>query len=89
MDSGVCAAIKYAVVREDPAQDDYLAGLLRRVDRTKVISGIGERPAVVHMRDWGLPGFTTGCGCVAPRPQPSAVPGLPRPRLLPCRRDRA
>jgi dihydrodipicolinate synthase/N-acetylneuraminate lyase len=66
IDSGVCGAIKYAVVRQDPAQDDYLAGLLRRVDRTKVISGIGERPAIVHMRDWGLPGFTTGSGCVAP-----------------------
>ncbi len=31
-----------------------------------VISGIGERPAIVHMREWGLPGFTTGSGCVAP-----------------------
>jgi dihydrodipicolinate synthase/N-acetylneuraminate lyase len=66
IDSGVCAAIKYAVIRQDPAKDDYLAGLLRRVDRAKVISGIGERPAIVHMRDWGLPGFTTGSGCVAP-----------------------
>jgi len=67
IDSGVCAAIKYAVVRPDPAHDEYLAGLLRRVDRNKVISGIGERPAIVHMRDWGLPGFTTGSGCVAPQ----------------------
>ena len=66
IDSGVCVAVKYAVVRTDPAQDDYLASLLRRVDRAKVISGIGERPAVVHMRDWGLPGFTTGSGCIAP-----------------------
>ena len=66
IDSGVCAAVKYAVIRQDPAKDDYLAGLLRRVDRAKVISGIGERPAIVHMRDWGLPGFTTGSGCVAP-----------------------
>jgi len=32
-----------------------------------VISGIGERPAVIHMRDWKLPGFTTGSGCIAPR----------------------
>src|SRR5262249_11573404 len=38
-----------------------------RVDRARVISGIGERPAVVHMRDWKLPGFTTGSGCIAPR----------------------
>jgi dihydrodipicolinate synthase/N-acetylneuraminate lyase len=32
-----------------------------------VISGIGERPAIAHMRDFGLPGFTTGSGCLAPR----------------------
>ncbi len=63
---GVCVAIKYAVVRKDPSKDDYLDGLLRRVDRKYVISGIGERPAIVHMRDFALPGFTTGSGCVAP-----------------------
>jgi len=66
VESGVCYAIKYAVVRKDPAQDDYLAGLLARVDRRHVVSGIGERPAVVHMMDWRLPGFTTGSGCIAP-----------------------
>ena len=66
VESGVCCAIKYAVVRKDPAQDDYLAGLLARVDRRRVVSGIGERPAVVHMLDWHLPGFTTGSGCIAP-----------------------
>lgn len=63
---GLCVGIKYAVVRQNPAEDRYLDGLLTRVDRTRVISGIGERPAIVHMRDWKLPGFTTGSGCVAP-----------------------
>jgi dihydrodipicolinate synthase/N-acetylneuraminate lyase len=63
---GTCVAIKYAVVRQNPAEDAYLAGLLKRVPREVVISGIGERPAIVHMRDWSLPGFTTGSGCVAP-----------------------
>jgi dihydrodipicolinate synthase/N-acetylneuraminate lyase len=63
---GICVAIKYAVVRDNPAEDTYLANLLRRVPREAVISGIGERPAIVHMRDWQLPGFTTGSGCVAP-----------------------
>jgi dihydrodipicolinate synthase/N-acetylneuraminate lyase len=66
VDAGICVAIKYAVIRHDPAQDAYLAGLLKRVDKSKVISGIGERPAIVHLRDWGLPGFTTGSGCIAP-----------------------
>lgn len=64
--SGVCCGIKYAIVRKDPAQDEYLKGLLDRVDRGWVVSGIGERPAIVHMMDWHLPGFTTGSGCVAP-----------------------
>lgn len=63
---GVCVGIKYAVVRANPAEDAYLAGLLARVDRSRVASGIGERPAVVHLRDWKLAGFTTGSGCVAP-----------------------
>jgi dihydrodipicolinate synthase/N-acetylneuraminate lyase len=67
VDDGICAAIKYAVVREDPSRDSYLEALLARVDCKYVISGIGERPAVIHVRDWNLPGFTTGSGCVAPR----------------------
>jgi 4-hydroxy-tetrahydrodipicolinate synthase len=67
VDARVCVAIKYAVVRKDPAQDPYLEGLLKRVDRRLVVSGIGERPAIVHMGEFGLPGFTTGSGCLAPR----------------------
>src|SRR6185369_756937 len=67
VDDGICAGIKYAVVRRDPTQDEYLKDLLSRVDRKLVISGIGERPAVAHLRDWKLPGFTTGSGCIAPR----------------------
>ena len=67
VDSGVCAFIKYAVVRSDPRRDAYLEGLLKRVERQKVVSGMGERPAIVHMRDFRLPGFTTGSGCIAPR----------------------
>jgi dihydrodipicolinate synthase/N-acetylneuraminate lyase len=64
---GVCVAVKYAVVRPDPALDPYLEGLLRRVDRRRVVSGIGERPAVAHVQRFGLAGFTTGSGCLAPR----------------------
>ena len=66
VDERVCVAIKYAVVRTDPRHDPYLESLLKRVDRRLVISGMGERPAVVHMKDLGLPGFTTGSGCLAP-----------------------
>lgn len=67
MNDGVGVAIKYAIVRDDPSRDGYLNGLLRRVDRARVISGMGERPAIVHLRDFGLAGLTTGSGCIAPR----------------------
>ncbi len=65
VDEGVCSGIKYAVVRDDPRVDPYLEALLRRVDRSKVFSGIGERPAVTHLFQWKLTGFTTGSGCLA------------------------
>jgi dihydrodipicolinate synthase/N-acetylneuraminate lyase len=67
VNDGVAVAIKYAIVRDDPSKDSYLEGLLRRVDRARVISGMGERPAIVHLRDFGLTGLTTGSGCIAPR----------------------
>lgn len=66
VDDGLICAAKYAVVREDPGRDDYLGRLLERIDRRHVLSGIGERPAVAHMRTFDLPGFTSGSVCVAP-----------------------
>ena len=65
--AGLISAIKYATVRPDPAHDPYLRELVGLVDPEIIISGIGEQPAIVHMRDFGLGGFTTGCGCVAPK----------------------
>jgi len=67
IDDGIAVAIKYAVVLNDPRGDRYLEGLLSRVDRRLVVSGIGERPAIVHSRDYQLGGMTTGSGCIAPR----------------------
>lgn len=67
VDDGIAVAIKYAVVLDDPSGDRYLEGLLRRVDRQRVVSGMGERPAIVHLRDYRLGGLTTGSGCIAPR----------------------
>lgn len=63
---GVCVGIKYAVVRKDPTVDAYLTALLERVDRKFVVSGIGERPAIVHWNQFQLAGFTSGSVCVAP-----------------------
>ncbi len=66
-DSKLISGIKYATVRPDPAKDDYLRELVERVDRQIIISGIGEQPAIVHLKDFGLGGFTSGCVCVNPR----------------------
>ncbi len=63
---GLVSAIKYAVVRKDTADDPYLRKLVSLVDTGKIISGIGEQPAIIHVRDFGLGGFTSGCVCVAP-----------------------
>lgn len=63
---GLVSAIKYAVVRDDPGTDSYLSELVELVDPKRIISGIGEQPAVIHMRKFGLGGFTSGCVCVAP-----------------------
>lgn len=64
---GRIAAVKYAVVLDKPEEDEFLTRLLSTIDRQLVISGIGERPAIVHMRKFGLPGFTSGSVCVGPR----------------------
>ncbi|TAM74402.1 dihydrodipicolinate synthase family protein [bacterium] len=64
---GLLCGIKYAIVRGDPRSDAYLDRLVELVGADHVISGIGERPAIDHMRYFGLKGFTSGSVCVAPR----------------------
>jgi dihydrodipicolinate synthase/N-acetylneuraminate lyase len=61
------AAYKYAAVLADPAQDPYLRAIVNAVDSNWIVSGIGERPAIVHYRDFGLRSFTSGCVCIGPR----------------------
>ncbi len=67
VDAGFISGIKYATVRNNPADDAYLTHLIEHVDRRIIISGIGEQPAIVHLRDFRLGGFTSGCVCVAPK----------------------
>ena len=66
VDDGVVNWIKYAIVREDTANDEYLRELVDVVDPQQIVSGIGEQPAIVHLRDFGVQGFTSGCVCIAP-----------------------
>ena len=63
---GVVNWIKYAIVREGPAQDDYLSKLVDCVDPQIIVSGIGEQPAIAHVNGFGVNSFTSGCVCVAP-----------------------
>lgn len=65
-DDGMISWIKYAVVRDDASQDDYLKEVLEHVPGSVVVSGIGEQPAIIHMRDFGVCSFTSGCVCVHP-----------------------
>ncbi len=65
-DDGVISWIKYAVVLDDPADDDYLRELIDVFPTERMVSGIGEQPAIVHLHDFGITGFTSGCVCVAP-----------------------
>jgi len=64
---GLLSFIKYAIVRENPAHDPFLRRLIDAIGPTHIVSGMGEQPAIVHLRDFGLAGFTSGCVCVAPR----------------------
>jgi dihydrodipicolinate synthase/N-acetylneuraminate lyase len=67
IERGTLLAVKYAIVRDNPADDPYLRRLLQHVPAGQVVSGMGERPALVHLREFGLAAWTTGSGCIAPR----------------------
>lgn len=65
-EDGIISWLKYAVVKDDPSQDDYLREVLDVFPAERIVSGIGEQPAIIHLRDFGVGGFTSGCVCVAP-----------------------
>jgi|TARA_B110000879_G_scaffold42335_1_gene59766 dihydrodipicolinate synthase/N-acetylneuraminate lyase len=66
VDDGLVSWIKYAIVRKDTAQDDYLSRLIELVDPRLIVSGIGEQPAIIHLTKFKINGFTSGCVCVRP-----------------------
>jgi dihydrodipicolinate synthase/N-acetylneuraminate lyase len=77
------------VVRKDTSDDPYLRTLTSLVDPRKVISGIGEQPAIVHVRDFGLGGFTSGCVCVAPTLSQAMLAAVTRQDWVEAERIRA
>jgi dihydrodipicolinate synthase/N-acetylneuraminate lyase len=66
VNDGLISWIKYAIVEPDPKKDPYLKKLLKLVDPKLIVSGIGEQPSIIHLRDFGVTGFTAGCVCIAP-----------------------
>jgi dihydrodipicolinate synthase/N-acetylneuraminate lyase len=78
VESGIVAAIKYAVVHENPMLDAFLTKLTGLIDKRFIISGIGERPAILHLRDFGLQSFTSGSVCVAPNGSRQLLEALKR-----------
>ena len=67
VDEGRIIAVKYAIVRDEPANDPYLQALIDRISAAKIVSGMGERPTLVHLARFGLASYTTGSGCIAPK----------------------
>jgi len=63
---GLISWIKYAVVRDNPSVDPYLTEILAVAPANIIVSGIGEQPAIIHLRDFGVGSFTSGCVCVSP-----------------------
>lgn len=66
VEEGLVSWIKYAIVREDTANDPFLTQLVDVVDPALIVSGIGEQPVIEHLVDFGVNGFTAGCVCVRP-----------------------
>jgi len=66
VNDGLVSWIKYAIVRDDPAKDDYLSRLVEVVDPRLIVSGIGEQPAITHLTRFQINGFTSCCVCIRP-----------------------
>ena len=63
---GVVCSVKYAVERKDPSDDRYLGAIVDAAGTGHLVSGIGERPAVVHWTKFGIHAFTSGSVAIAP-----------------------
>ena len=66
VNEGLVSFIKYAIVRDETANDSYLEELVDRVDSERICSGIGEQPALIHLTKFRCVGYTSGCVCVNP-----------------------
>ena len=84
VDAGLVAGIKYAVISGPKERGSYLRKARRAVGWSRlIISGISERPAIVHLRDFGEQAVHGPCasdrGIDAPARRPQG--GLAPPKL--------
>ncbi len=66
LEDGMVAWIQYGIRRDQPASDALLSEIVRVAGPGRVVSGLGERAAVVHLRDFGMPTFASGAAAIAP-----------------------
>jgi dihydrodipicolinate synthase/N-acetylneuraminate lyase len=78
VNAGAVSWIKYAVVRQDPANDPLLEAISKEVPSELLVSGIGEQPAIIHWQKFGVHAFTAGCVCVAPNRSQQMLEALKR-----------
>ena len=78
VEDGAICAVKYAINRADPSEDAFLKELVQRIGAERIVSGMGERPAIAHLKHFKLAAFTSGCVCIAPRTSQSLLAAIRR-----------
>jgi len=63
---GVLCSLKYAVERKDPTKDAFLSAIIDAAGTERLVSGMGERPAIAHWTTFGVKAFTSGSVTIAP-----------------------
>ena len=77
-EDGVLCGVKYAIPRANPAEDALLKDLVARIGNDRIVSGMGERPAIAHLKEFKLAAFTSGLVCIAPRTSNSLLAAIRR-----------
>jgi len=67
VEDGAVCGVKYAIPRANPLEDKFLTELVERIGAERIVSGMGERPAIDHLKGFKLAAFTSGCVCISPK----------------------
>ena len=77
-EDGALCAVKYAIARANPSEDAFLKELVKLIGTERIVSGMGERPAIAHLKEFKLAAFTSGLVCIAPRTSNSLLAAIRR-----------